>query len=261
MVRPEPVLGDEFGEKNLSRRAAQVRPAPTVLWSAGTGQGTEFVSVPPPLAAAERPRAGLLLTVGEKKPSFRRKSSGTASAIIPSFVAYVSESLDNSLWTLCYLTVLVGFSAYGIHRWLHHLPLSEEPPARARSPSRTSSGCRWSRCNCRSLTSATSPSACCARSTRWIIPREMLEVQVLDDSTDDTRELIAARGRRPARRRGWTSHYIHRTDRTGFKAGALENGMHQARGRVHFHPRRRLPAQAGHPAQDDPFLHRSAASA
>ena len=31
-------------------------------------------------------------------------------------------------------------------------------------------------------------------------PRELLEVQVLDDSTDDTRELIAARGRRPARR-------------------------------------------------------------
>ena len=64
-------------------------------------------------------------------------------------------------------------------------------------------------------------------------PRELLEVQVLDDSTDDTRELIEGEVA-ALRARGLDVHYIHRTDRTGFKAGALEHGMHQARGEFIF---------------------------
>ncbi len=62
-------------------------------------------------------------------------------------------------------------------------------------------------------------------------PRERLEIQVLDDSTDETKELAHATVER-YRREGFDAHYIHRDDRSGFKAGALENGMKQARGEL-----------------------------
>lgn len=60
-------------------------------------------------------------------------------------------------------------------------------------------------------------------------PREKLEIQVLDDSTDETVKLGRATVEAYARK-GFDIHYIHRTDRTGFKAGALENGLKTATG-------------------------------
>src|SRR5512136_3505910 len=60
-------------------------------------------------------------------------------------------------------------------------------------------------------------------------PRERLEVQVLDDSTDETSG-IARRAVEAWRSRGVDIHYIHRTNRQGFKAGALENGLRTATG-------------------------------
>jgi cellulose synthase/poly-beta-1,6-N-acetylglucosamine synthase-like glycosyltransferase len=60
-------------------------------------------------------------------------------------------------------------------------------------------------------------------------PRELLEIQVLDDSTDETREIAELAVRRFAVQ-GIDIKYVHRTDRTGFKAGALEAGMKIARG-------------------------------
>jgi cellulose synthase/poly-beta-1,6-N-acetylglucosamine synthase-like glycosyltransferase len=60
-------------------------------------------------------------------------------------------------------------------------------------------------------------------------PRELLEIQVLDDSTDETTALAAAAVER-YRRQGFDIHYLHRTDRTGFKAGALDAGLKQAKG-------------------------------
>jgi cellulose synthase/poly-beta-1,6-N-acetylglucosamine synthase-like glycosyltransferase len=60
-------------------------------------------------------------------------------------------------------------------------------------------------------------------------PRELLEVQVLDDSTDETCELArtVVEGWRAA---GVDIHYVHRTNREGFKAGALANGLATATG-------------------------------
>ena len=60
-------------------------------------------------------------------------------------------------------------------------------------------------------------------------PRDRLQIQVLDDSTDDTRE-ITADCAAELRERGFDVELIHRTDRTGFKAGALERGLATARG-------------------------------
>jgi cellulose synthase/poly-beta-1,6-N-acetylglucosamine synthase-like glycosyltransferase len=60
-------------------------------------------------------------------------------------------------------------------------------------------------------------------------PREKLEIQVLDDSTDETAEIADLAVRRYAAR-GFDIKYLHRTNRNGFKAGALEAGLTSARG-------------------------------
>ena len=60
-------------------------------------------------------------------------------------------------------------------------------------------------------------------------PRQKLQIQVLDDSTDDTGR-IAREVVENARRRGFNIEYIHRDHRTGYKAGALENGLKTATG-------------------------------
>jgi len=60
-------------------------------------------------------------------------------------------------------------------------------------------------------------------------PRELLEIQVLDDSTDETRGIAEAAVRRFASQ-GVDIKYYHRADRTGYKAGALEAGLRVARG-------------------------------
>ncbi len=56
------------------------------------------------------------------------------------------------------------------------------------------------------------------------------EIQVLDDSTDETRAIVAARVR-AWRQKGVDIHHITRPDRQGFKAGALRYGLARARGR------------------------------
>ncbi len=60
-------------------------------------------------------------------------------------------------------------------------------------------------------------------------PRELLDIQVLDDSTDETREVARACVERHAAM-GLPIVYIHRTNREGFKAGALEHGLNTAQG-------------------------------
>jgi cellulose synthase/poly-beta-1,6-N-acetylglucosamine synthase-like glycosyltransferase len=62
-------------------------------------------------------------------------------------------------------------------------------------------------------------------------PREKLEIQVLDDSTDETVPVAEAVVAKYAAQ-GFDIHYIHRGDRTGFKAGALENGNKFAKGEL-----------------------------
>ncbi len=64
-------------------------------------------------------------------------------------------------------------------------------------------------------------------------PHDKLEIQVLDDSTDETGSLVRARIaqlRDQEATRDLDIVYIHRTDRTGYKAGALDNGLKVAKG-------------------------------
>jgi hypothetical protein len=62
-------------------------------------------------------------------------------------------------------------------------------------------------------------------------PRERLEIQVLDDSTDETRE-YAARAVAAHRARGVDIHHRVRPRRSGYKAGALAEGLAHARGEL-----------------------------
>jgi cellulose synthase/poly-beta-1,6-N-acetylglucosamine synthase-like glycosyltransferase len=62
-------------------------------------------------------------------------------------------------------------------------------------------------------------------------PKDKLDIQVLDDSTDETVTVAAAVVERYAAL-GHPITYIHRANREGFKAGALQNGMLTAKGEL-----------------------------
>lgn len=80
---------------------------------------------------------------------------------------------------------------------------------------------------------------------RVLYPRSKLEIQVLDDSTDESRQMARAKVESlraappdlPAEtREDWGGPldivYIHRVDRTGYKAGALDAGQKVAKGEL-----------------------------
>ena len=60
-------------------------------------------------------------------------------------------------------------------------------------------------------------------------PRDRFEVQVLDDSTDETQGIARAAVER-ARAQGLDITYLHRDNRQGFKAGALQAGLKVSKG-------------------------------
>ncbi len=71
--------------------------------------------------------------------------------------------------------------------------------------------------------------------SRIAYPHDRFEIQVLDDSTDETGSLVRAAIRRLADEPATTDLdvvYIHRTDRTGYKAGALDAGLNVAKGEL-----------------------------
>ena len=78
-------------------------------------------------------------------------------------------------------------------------------------------------------------------------PRELLEIQVLDDSTDETTEIAELAVRRHAAR-GFDIKYLHRVDRTRLQGRRARSRPEGGLGRVHRDLRRRLRAAEGLPA-------------
>jgi cellulose synthase/poly-beta-1,6-N-acetylglucosamine synthase-like glycosyltransferase len=66
---------------------------------------------------------------------------------------------------------------------------------------------------------------------RMDYPRHLLEIQVLDDSTDDTVSIAKTAVER-MRARGFDMVYLNRNNRAGFKAGALKKGLKTAKGEL-----------------------------
>ena len=64
---------------------------------------------------------------------------------------------------------------------------------------------------------------------RMNYPRDRHEIQVLDDSTDETRDIVDRTARR-LRAEGCDVRVLRRSERTGFKAGALAAGLDVAKG-------------------------------
>jgi cellulose synthase/poly-beta-1,6-N-acetylglucosamine synthase-like glycosyltransferase len=60
-------------------------------------------------------------------------------------------------------------------------------------------------------------------------PRDKFQIQVLDDSTDETKDIIANKCAEVVAR-GINIQHVHRTDRTGYKAGALDDAMDKVEG-------------------------------
>ena len=67
--------------------------------------------------------------------------------------------------------------------------------------------------------------------TKLDYPRHLFEIQVCDDSTDETVQIAEAAVAK-YKAQGFDISYIHRTDRGGYKAGALENAMKSAKGEL-----------------------------
>ena len=167
----------------------------------------------------------------------------------------MQESIGHIIWSTCYLSVLIGLSAYGIHRYFIiylYLKNRKRPPVPARYFEK--------------LPKVTvqlpifNEMYVAERLIRSVseldYPQELLQIQVLDDSTDETREITAACAEE-LRQRGFNVQRIHRTDRTGFKAGALGGGTCCCGRRVSLHPRRRFCSGKGPAQTHRPFLYRS----
>lgn len=143
-------------------------------------------------------------------------------------VLFSSMHWQTILWLCCYIFVVAGLSAFGLHRWfmvgLFWRNLRNPPQPKARFEKLPLITVQLPVFNEMHVV------------TRLVngvaaldYPRELLEIQILDDSTDETQEICQAEAA-ALRARGFDVSYIHRTDRTGYKAGALENGMITAKG-------------------------------
>src|SRR5204862_4628319 len=137
-------------------------------------------------------------------------------------------SLGHIIWTICYLSVLIGLSAYGIHRYfIIYLFLKNRK--REPVPDRQFEQLPKVTVQLPIFSEIYVVERLLRSVSELDYPRELLEIQVLDDSTDDTRELVSSCADE-LRGRGFNVQLIHRVDRTGFKAGALATGLAEAEG-------------------------------
>jgi cellulose synthase/poly-beta-1,6-N-acetylglucosamine synthase-like glycosyltransferase len=137
-------------------------------------------------------------------------------------------SVVDVVWAFCYLSVLIGLSGYGLHRYfivylfLKYRKRVPQPLAHFEQlPIVTVQLPLFNEIYVveRLLKSV----------SELDYPRELLQIQVLDDSTDETRQLTASCAERLCER-GFDVELIHRTNRVGYKAGALEEALATARG-------------------------------
>ena len=136
--------------------------------------------------------------------------------------------LATTIWIFCYFGVLLGLAGYGLHRysmiylyWKHSRRKPETNGCLDQLPHVTIQLPIFNELYVvRRLIESVS---------KINYPKELLQIQILDDSTDETRK-ICAEEESKLKAAGYDVELIQREDREGFKAGALENGMHSAKG-------------------------------
>lgn len=137
-------------------------------------------------------------------------------------------SVGHLIWTICYLVVLFGLSLYGLHRYeIVYLFLKN----RDKEPSPLSKFDQLPRITVQLpiFNEYYVVERLLASVAKLEYPKELLQIQLLDDSTDETTALSAQKTEE-LREAGFDIELIQRTDRTGFKAGALEAGMKRCKG-------------------------------
>jgi len=159
---------------------------------------------------------------------------------------YRWNAFDISL-LIPYFIVMIILAFYGIHRyqlvWLYYrnrrnAARSAEPPAKFEEGQLPFVTIQLPIYNEQFVIDRLID-ACC----RMDYPRDRFEIQLLDDSTDETTEVAAAIVQRYATGGVVTAEhpeplapqpvlYLHRTNRYGYKAGALEEGLKSSRGEL-----------------------------
>ncbi|MBK1834305.1 cellulose synthase family protein [Roseibacillus ishigakijimensis] len=138
----------------------------------------------------------------------------------------------NWFWFVSYVLVLVGLSAYSLHRlgiiFLYLKHSRKKPIAKSSFAELPVVTVQLPVFNERHVVKRLLKAV-----ADLDYPTAKLHIQFLDDSTDDTTE-IAREACQELSAKGFDVEFIHRTDRSGFKAGALENGMKTAKGEFIF---------------------------
>src|SRR3954471_17077432 len=137
-------------------------------------------------------------------------------------------SVASIIWTICYMSVLIGLSAYGIHRYVI-IYLFLKHRRRATTPAGHFDELPAVTMQLPVFNEVYVVERLLRSVSEIDYPKDRLHIQVLDDSTDDTRDLTASCVTE-LRSRGFCVELIHRSERTGFKAGALETGLGSAQG-------------------------------
>ena len=136
--------------------------------------------------------------------------------------------LATTIWIICYFAVLLGLAGYGFHRytmiflyWKNRRKRPEPKSTFENLPMVTVQLPIFNELHVvQRLISAVSS---------LDYPKDCLQIQILDDSIDETKE-ICEKEYAKLIEQGFDVELIHRNDRVGYKAGALENGMKSAKG-------------------------------
>ena len=148
----------------------------------------------------------------------------------------MSESLaavfQHVIWSFCYLSVLIGLSAYGIHRYCI-LYLFLKNRGRTLEPARNFSPFPMLTVQLPVFNEYYVIRRLIQAVSKLDYPKELLQIQILDDSTDETRQIAADETER-LKAVGFDIEHIHRSNREGFKAGALAGGLAVAKGEYIF---------------------------
>ena len=141
---------------------------------------------------------------------------------------YQANAFDLAL-LIPYFIVLIWLASYGIHRYTlvylyykHRKDRHQEPPGHFDELPRVT--VQLPIFNEQFVVERLVDTVC-----RLDYPKDKLDIQLLDDSTDETRGVARRLVQRYAAE-GYPITYHHRTNREGFKAGALREGLKAAKG-------------------------------
>jgi cellulose synthase/poly-beta-1,6-N-acetylglucosamine synthase-like glycosyltransferase len=134
--------------------------------------------------------------------------------------------------TALYLVILLALAVYGFHRsllvFLYYRHRDGQPQANGRYDELPAVTVQLPLFNEMYVVERLLDSVAGIR-----YPRDRFQIQVLDDSTDETQDICLRKIASLKRHQpDLEIEYVRRTDRTGFKAGALENGLRTAKGEL-----------------------------